>query len=279
MKRRIESLIAFVLVVAFSFSGFAAKYEKLEMEMFPQPKKGFKQVYIQLPIKKNEDNLRVEVLVGKNMEVDCNEHFMIGQIHERNLDGWGYNYYEVISDGNAASTRMACPDNKMRNEFVTMPSLTLRYNSKLPIVVYVPNDMDVKYRIWKADKKMNNGKVNVVGAELSNKEVEDKKWKLVELNGQKVEGDAESHYIIFHSENNKLEAKAGCNMMSLDYEIKNELQLKVGDGMSTMMICPDSIEDEFKEMLKRVDNLSVGNGVLTLNKARMAPLAKFELVR
>jgi ecotin len=28
----------------------------------------------------------------------------------------------------------------------------LRYNSKLPIVVYTPENVDVKYRVWKADE-------------------------------------------------------------------------------------------------------------------------------
>ena len=32
-----------------------------------------------------------------------------------------------------------------------------------------------------------------------NSEVEDKKWKLVELNGKPVSGTADTHYIIFHS--------------------------------------------------------------------------------
>ncbi|EAX3797441.1 ecotin, partial [Salmonella enterica] len=32
----------------------------------------------------------------------------------------------------------------------------LRYNSKLPIVVYTPANVDVKYRIWKADANVQN---------------------------------------------------------------------------------------------------------------------------
>jgi len=29
-----------------------------------------------------------------------------------------------------------------------------RYNSRLPIVVYVPQGVDVKYRVWQADAKL-----------------------------------------------------------------------------------------------------------------------------
>lgn len=33
-------------------------------------------------------------------------------------------------------------------------SLQTRYNSKLPIVVYVPKGYVLEYRIWKADEKL-----------------------------------------------------------------------------------------------------------------------------
>jgi ecotin len=33
-----------------------------------------------------------------------------------------------------------------------MQPLLINYNSKLPVVVYVPEGMDLKYRIWKAGK-------------------------------------------------------------------------------------------------------------------------------
>lgn len=32
----------------------------------------------------------------------------------------------------------------------------LRYNSKLPIVVYTPDNVEVKYRIWKAGETIGN---------------------------------------------------------------------------------------------------------------------------
>ncbi|WP_281181174.1 ecotin family protein [Candidatus Arsenophonus triatominarum] len=35
----------------------------------------------------------------------------------------------------------------------------VRYNSKLPIVVYVPNDMAVKYRVWSAPEELNSAKI------------------------------------------------------------------------------------------------------------------------
>lgn len=129
-----------------------------EIKMFPAPQEGFKQVYIKVPAKRNEDNLKIELFVGKTQMVDCNRHFMAGTIETVNLDGWGYNYYVVESDAVVGSTKMACPDNKMTEQFIHLQSQMLRYNSKLPIVIYVPEGMEVQYRIWKAPKKMKQAK-------------------------------------------------------------------------------------------------------------------------
>ncbi|MNR68445.1 Ecotin precursor [compost metagenome] len=50
------------------------------------------------------------------------------------------------------STLMACPDGKSKKDFVPVvgDGFRLRYNSKLPIVLYVPKDVEVRYRIWSA---------------------------------------------------------------------------------------------------------------------------------
>jgi ecotin len=129
-----------------------------EIKMFPKAKAGYKQVYIKVPATKNEDNMKIEVFAGKTLLVDCNKHRMSGELKEKNLEGWGYNYYEVESDGNATSTMMACPDQKKTKNFIYIPSELLRYNSKLPIVIYVPKDMEIKYKIWKAENSFQNSK-------------------------------------------------------------------------------------------------------------------------
>ena len=64
--------------------------------------------------------------------------------------------------GPIASTMMACPDGKKEKKFVTAylgDAGMLRYNSKLPIVVYTPDNVDVKYRVWKAEEKIDNAVV------------------------------------------------------------------------------------------------------------------------
>jgi copper homeostasis protein (lipoprotein) len=113
-----------------------------------------------------------------------------------------------------------------------------------------------------------------------NAAVEDKKWKLIELNGKAIEGNENTHYVIFHSKDGMIEAKAGCNQLRFPYKIKNQLQVQAKQGISTLMACPDKeeIEKQFIAAVTMANNLSVANNKLSLNKAKMAPLAVFELV-
>jgi ecotin len=37
-------------------------------------------------------------------------------------------------------------------KFVSMPSMTIPYNSRVPLIVYVPEGGEVRYRIWKASE-------------------------------------------------------------------------------------------------------------------------------
>lgn len=119
---------------------------------------------------------------------------------------------------------------------------------------------------------------NYVLTKNGNKEVEDKRWQLAELEGKPVNGSPNKHFIIFHSKEGRAEAKANCNTISLPYTIKNKLQLRFRQGLTTLMACPDSLEQEFLRVLSVVDNLSSDGKTLSLNRARMAPLARFELV-
>jgi ecotin len=277
------SLLTGLSMVALAATPTSVKSQqkKIEIDMFPKAPVGYKQVYIQVPTQKNENDFKVEVYVGKNQLVDCNKHFLTGEMKEENLDGWGYTYYTIKSDGNIAGTMMACPDNIKTIKFIHLQPQLLRYNSKLPIVLYVPENLEVKYKIWSAGKVMQKAKTVAALTTTINSvnNIENKRWKLIELNGKKVNGNAETHYIIFHSKNGKVEAKANCNILLRDYKIKNEFQLKIADGISTLMACPDNMEQEFSAVLSLADNFTTDGKTLSLNKARMAPLARFELVK
>lgn len=133
-----------------------------EIAPYPAAQPGYVRAVIYLPELKNEQDAKVELLIGKSMTVDCNTHSLGGSIKLEELKGWGYHYYTVSKLNNGISTLMACPLDETKTDFVTIKhNLGLMdYNSHLPIVVYVPEDVQVKYRIWS-----NNGKLETAHIE------------------------------------------------------------------------------------------------------------------
>lgn len=112
---------------------------------------------ITLPAEKNEDLFKVELLVGKSMMLDAgNRYFFGGRLERETVKGWGYDYFILKSLGPMAGTLMAInPDTPKVERFITLggePQL-LRYNSRLPLVIYVPKGVDVRYRVWRGDQK------------------------------------------------------------------------------------------------------------------------------
>lgn len=132
-----------------------------DTSMFPSPEEGEQAHVIQLPHKANEQDLKVEVTPGKMLEVDCNHQRLGGEISPHSVKGWGYDYYRVSDLSGPVSTLMACPESDRHKAFVSAPnaSLTLRYNSKLPIVVYTPRDVEVRYRIWHAEPEWSTASI------------------------------------------------------------------------------------------------------------------------
>ena len=124
---------------------------------WPEASSNQKRFMIELPKKADESDKEVELIIGKRMKTDsCNKFFFGGNIEKKTLEGWGYNYY-VANPTQMAGTRRACIDNKEVEKFVQMGSsreMKLRYNSKLPIVVYAPKDFEVSYKLWTKDGKV-----------------------------------------------------------------------------------------------------------------------------
>jgi ecotin len=96
----------------------------------------------------------VELIVGRDMDVDCNRQLLQGRISPESVPGWGYTIYRVSGGERAVSTLMACPpDQPPRRAFVPLtgePTL-VRYNARLPIVIYAPEGLQVRWRLWKAE--------------------------------------------------------------------------------------------------------------------------------
>jgi len=107
-------------------------------------------------------------------------------------------------------------------------------------------------------------------------------WKLVEVMGKSVphpEGRMPAHMVL-NPEEKRVAGNAGCNSFFSTYELDEAAgRIRFEQAGSTMMACPDmSVEDAFMKALQEVDNYSLVDGKLALNKARMAPLLRFEAV-
>jgi len=116
----------------------------------------------------------------------------------------------------------------------------------------------------------------VLEKHMRDPEIEDREWKLVELRGKPVESSNAS--LTFRAEDSVASGNASCNTFTGGYAIKNGQRIRFEGNMAvTMMACPDmTIEAAFLETLREVDNYAVGqDGTLSLNRARMAPLARF----
>lgn len=105
-------------------------------------------------------------------------------------------------------------------------------------------------------------------------------WTLIELFGKTVEPSEQLRvvpYLVFVSENNKIYGSGGCNRYNGTFDLKDFQRITLTGMATTMMACPDMvIEREFFEALNNCDNFTLADGILSLNKARMAPMARFK---
>jgi len=99
-----------------------------------------------------DDGFRVELIPGKMMLTDgVNRMRMGATIVPSPLKGWGYTYYEIMGSDVVMSTKMAAPEGGQQvSRFIQGTSLHIRYNSRLPIVIYAPIGYEIHYRIWNA---------------------------------------------------------------------------------------------------------------------------------
>lgn len=126
-----------------------------ELKAFPSAGEGMSRFVIILPPEKDEELLKVQLLIGKTVKLDAhNRYFFGGKLEKETIQGWGYDRYLVKSIGPMAGTLMAVDPNEPKVErFITLGGEVelLRYNSRLPLVVYVPEGVEVRYRIWQGN--------------------------------------------------------------------------------------------------------------------------------
>ena len=119
---------------------------------YPAAAAGMKRIVIHLDAQADEYAWKIELSVGKVMETDGVNHIGGGaKIAEKTVDGWGYTYFEATQAAMMSTLIGVPPGTPKVTRFVTMAGTgPVRYNSRLPLVVYVPEGLEVRYRLWKA---------------------------------------------------------------------------------------------------------------------------------
>jgi heat shock protein HslJ len=102
-------------------------------------------------------------------------------------------------------------------------------------------------------------------------------WVLVELYGKKIENA--KAFIVFDATDNKISGNLGCNSFWGTFEVKTGHRIRFLNISKTLIMCfnddMNKIEEEFEKVLEMVDNYNITDTEFILNRARMAPLARF----
>lgn len=112
--------------------------------------------------------------------------------------------------------------------------------------------------------------------------ITDRKWKLVELAGKPVADkiNGKEPFLMLQKNDNRYSASGGCNGMGGNFTVQDNGRIKFSQGMSTMMACEHmEIEKGLSDALITADNYTISGDNLSLNKARMAPLARFKAIK
>jgi heat shock protein HslJ len=153
-------------------------------------------------------------------------------------------------------------------------------------------DFPVHYKVGENILTQLDLKGNVITGELAqnyvlvktDKELINKYWKLVEIMGKPVVFENKSNkepHITFKEEGNTVSGFFGCNGFSGTFQLKQGNRISFSGVISTLKMCIGEsmeVEKQFNQVLQTADSYYITDNVLTLNRARMAPLAKFEAV-
>ncbi len=150
LRKTYSIILGTVGIIATSM---AQTVTKQNTDIFPKAEKGYTKMVIEVPHSSSDANKRIEFNVGKWMEVDgCNSFGLQGTLEKKDLQGWGYEYYVFKTKGDVIATQMACPGMPNRNLFVSAQPEMVRYNGRLPIVIYIPVEYEVQFKIFKAEE-------------------------------------------------------------------------------------------------------------------------------
>lgn len=107
-----------------------------------------------------------------------------------------------------------------------------------------------------------------------------KKWKLTEINGVALSAmdpqPAKEAFITFQVNENRVNGNSGCNNFVGTYKTGSGKSLSFSGVASTKMMCIGNmtVEDQMNKLFQEVDNYTLQDGILSLNKAKTV-LARF----
>jgi ecotin len=125
-----------------------------DLQAFPPPGPGMVRHVLRLPKQADESAMSVQLVAGKTVRVDArNRYFFAGKIQPETIQGWGFVRYVVSELGPMAGTLMAVdPGEPKVDRFVSLGGehFLVGYSSRVPLVVYAPEGVEVRWRIWTA---------------------------------------------------------------------------------------------------------------------------------
>ena len=144
---------------------------RLNLSGYPQPSPGLKRWVIQpsglLPkssdpiISASPIDWRIQLIVGQTVTIDCNTKRLSGSGMTMRMlpKASGKALFEVKGPVAVISSKMACLDDQSsRSSFLSLgkqPYL-VPYNASWPIVVDLPETLQLRWRVWKAETRQQN---------------------------------------------------------------------------------------------------------------------------
>lgn len=123
---------------------------------YPAPEEGYRRVDIVIPYEEKINLDLISIDVGVYSKV-CDVFRLVATHEVRRVDGWGYEYLYIKSDGGLLSDLMLCKDLQKPKfvpailDFFDSPK---RYPAKAPytMVIYLPKDLKVRVEYLKEIK-------------------------------------------------------------------------------------------------------------------------------
>jgi ecotin len=162
----VRSIVAAAAGLVLGVSAWpAAAIPRLDLSAYPAPAPGDRRWVIQLPgllppthdpaLSPNPRDWRVQLIVGQMAEVDCNVFSFSARLWAWQPSSAQPQLFKVDNVGPLISTRKACPPGAPRRRaFVARAGkpYVLPYNASVPIVVDAPAPLELRWRLWKAER-------------------------------------------------------------------------------------------------------------------------------